>query len=70
MIMEAIKHFQDTHTLVVNCCWKAPRTHDEFGGELSLAKFQALRETFVVMKTNYLHLLLDRYHLLALDEMY
>jgi hypothetical protein len=70
MIVAAIKHFEDTHTLVADCCWKAPRTHDEFGGELSLAKFQALREALVVMKTNYLHLLSDRDHLLTLDEMY
>jgi hypothetical protein len=68
--MAAIKHFEGTHTLVADYCWKAPRTHDEFGGELSLAKFQALREALVVMKNNYLHLLSDRDHLLTLDEMY
>jgi len=68
MIVAAIKHFEDTHTLVADHYWKAPRTHDEFGGELSLAKFQALREALVVMKTNYLHLFSDIDHLLTLDS--
>jgi hypothetical protein len=70
MIVAAIKHFEDTYTLVADCYCKAPRTHDEFGRELSLAKFQALREALVVMKTNYLHLLSDRDNILTLDEMY
>jgi hypothetical protein len=70
MIIAAIKHFDDTHKLMANCCWRAPGTHKNFEGELSLADFQALREALVVMKSNYLHLLSDRDHLLMLDEIY
>jgi hypothetical protein len=72
MIIAAIKHFDDTHKLMENCCWKEepPGTHKNFEGELSLAYFQALREALVVMKSNYLHLLSDRDHLLMLDEIY
>jgi hypothetical protein len=70
MIIAAIKHFDDTHKSMANCCWRAPGTHKIFEGELSLANFQALREALVVMKSNYLHLLLDGDHLLMLEEIY
>jgi chromosome segregation ATPase len=40
------------------------------GGEPPLVDFHALREAVVVMKSNYLHLLSDRDHLLMLGEMY
>jgi hypothetical protein len=70
MIVAAIKHFEDTHTLVADCCWRASGSHDSLGGEPPLVDFQALREAVVVMKSNYLHLLSDRDHLLMLGEMY
>lgn len=70
MIIAAINHFDDTLKLMANYCWRILRTHKNLEGEFSLADFQALREALVVMKSNYLHLLLDRDHLLMLDEIY
>jgi hypothetical protein len=70
MIIPAIKHYDDTHKLMENCCWRALGTHKNFEGEFSLADFQALGGGLVVMKSNYLHLLLDRDHLFMLDEIY
>jgi hypothetical protein len=43
VIFEAIKHFDDTHKLMENCCWRALGTHDNFE-ELSLAGFQCTRK--------------------------
>jgi len=54
MIIAAIKHFDDTHKLMENCCWKEepPQTHNNFEGEISLEYSQALGEELVVMKSN------------------
>ena len=40
------------------------------GGEPPLGDFHVLIEAMVLMKSNYLHLLFDRDHLLMLGEMY
>ena len=69
-IVTTMRHFYETHTLVADYCWKASRSRDSLGGEPPLADFQALREEMVVMKSNYLHLLSDRDHLLMFGEMY
>jgi hypothetical protein len=42
--MEAIRHTDDTHTLVVGYCWRASMSHDSSDGEISLDDFQTLRE--------------------------
>ena len=41
IIIAAIKHFDDTHKLMENCCWKEehPRTHHNFAGELFTVDF-------------------------------
>jgi len=70
MIMVAIKHYDDTHALVTDCCWRYPWTHERLGEEPSLANFQELRGAMVVIKSNYLHFLSDRDDLLMLDKMY
>jgi len=68
--MVAMKYFNVTQALVVDSCWRDAVTHDNLGGKPSPTYFEVLREALVVMKSNYLHLLYDRYHLLMLDEMY
>ncbi|KAH9316840.1 hypothetical protein KI387_018609, partial [Taxus chinensis] len=68
MIAATIEHFDIAQQLLENCCWKTLEIQEHFDSELSLAKFQALRD--MVMKTNYLQLLLDRDHLLMLDGIY
>jgi hypothetical protein len=70
MIVTSMRHRGDTHTLVANYYWRASRAHNSLGGEPPLADFQMLREAVVVIKSNYLHLLSDRDHLLMLREMY
>lgn len=69
-IIAAINHFDDTHKLMEKCCWRSSGIHKNLKGEFSLAEFQVLGETLVVMKSNYLHLLFDRDHPLMLDEIY
>lgn len=51
-------------------CWKALGNHDGFEGVPSLANLRELKEALAVVKSNYLHLLVDRYHLLTLGEIY
>jgi hypothetical protein len=70
MIIAAIKHFDDTHKLLENCCWKEEPlgTLKKLEGELSHVDFHALKEALVVKKYNYLHLLSDRDHLPVLDD--
>jgi hypothetical protein len=55
---------------VAYCCWRASRSHDSLGGEPPLTDFKVLREAVEVMKSNYLHLLSNRDHILILGEMY
>jgi hypothetical protein len=70
MIVEAMRHFDATHTMVAECCWRATMAHDSLGGEFSIADFQTLKEAVVVMRSDYQHLLMDRDYLLAIGEMY
>jgi len=70
MIIAALTHFDNTHRLMVDYCWKAQGRHKGIEGELSLVDLQVLKEALVVMKSNYVHLISDRDHLLNLDEIY
>jgi hypothetical protein len=70
MIVEAMRHIDYTHALVVGYCWRATVTRDSSGGDISIGDFQTLRESVTVMKTNYQHLLMERYYLLDIGEMY
>jgi hypothetical protein len=70
MIVASMRHLDDTHALVADYCWRATVTHDGLGGEFSTMDFQILREAVAVMRSNYQHILMDRYYLLAIGEMY
>ena len=45
MIMETTRHIDDTHALVVDCCWRASLTHDSSNGGLARDNFHTLRES-------------------------
>jgi hypothetical protein len=45
-------------------------TRDSPSGDFSIEEFQTLRERVAMMKTNYQHLLMDKYYLLDIGEMY
>jgi hypothetical protein len=64
----AMRHLDDTHTLVEGCCWRATMTQDSPSGEFSIEDFQTLRERVIVMKTNCEHLLMDRDYLLEIGD--
>jgi hypothetical protein len=70
MIMEAIKHIDDTHALVAEYCWRATMARDSSNGELVIDDFQTLKERVTVMRTNYHRLLMDRDYLMEVGEMY
>jgi len=68
--MVATRHYDDTQALLADYCWRNAVIPNSLGGELSLVDFQTLQEALVEMKSNYLHLLSDRDHLLMLVEIY
>jgi hypothetical protein len=70
MIVAAMRHLDDTHTLVVDFCWRATMVQEILGGYISLMDFITLKEAMVVTRCNYPHLLVDRDYLLAVGGMY
>jgi hypothetical protein len=70
MIVEAMRHLDDTHTLVVDFCWRATMAQDSLGGDLFVVDFITLKEAMVVTRSNYLHLLVDRDYLLTVGGVY
>jgi hypothetical protein len=44
MIVEAMRHLNDTHAFMEGYFWRASVTHDNSGGEFSIEEFQTLRE--------------------------
>jgi len=69
-IRVATRHYDDTHGLVTNYCWRSALTHESMGEEPSLADFHTLIKALVELKSNYLHLLSDKSLLLMLVEIY
>ena len=67
-LMESMKNFVDTNSLVTRCCWKY--FVGELEGEAFLEEFIALKEGVVRMKERYMNLLLYRYNFLMMDKMY
>jgi hypothetical protein len=70
MIMAAIRHIDDTHTLVAEYCWRATMAHDSSDGEIYIDDFQTLRERVTMIRTNYQQLLMNRDYLLEVGEMH
>jgi hypothetical protein len=70
IIVAAMRHLDDTHTLAVDSCWTATMVQDILGGDLSLVDFITLKEAMVVTRSNYLHLLADRDYLLTVSDVY
>jgi hypothetical protein len=70
MIMAATRRIDDTHALVVDCCWRASLAHDSLDGGFAIDDIHTLRERVSVMRTDYQQLLMDRDYLLRIDEMY
>ena len=70
MIVVAMRHLNDAHTLVDDCCCRATMAQDNLGGDLYLADFISLKEAMVVTRSNYLHLLADNDYILAVGGVY
>jgi hypothetical protein len=70
MIMAATRCIDDTHALVVDCCWRASVAHNSSDGGFSMDDFHTLRERMTMMRVNYQQLLMDRDYLLGVGEMY
>jgi hypothetical protein len=70
MLMAATRHFDDTHTLVANYCWRASMAHASVDVGFFMDDLHALRERVYVMRTNYQHCLTDMDYLLGIDKMY
>jgi hypothetical protein len=70
MIMAATRHIDDTHALVVDCCWRASMAHDSSDGGFATDDFHTLMERVSVMRTDYQQSLRDRDYLLGIGEMY
>jgi hypothetical protein len=51
MIVAAMRHLDDTHTLVADFCWRATMAQDMLGGDFSLADFITLKEAMVVTRS-------------------
>jgi hypothetical protein len=70
MIVENLRHIDDTHMLVVEYFWRAMMEHDSLYGDFSIEDFQTLKERVTMVRTNYQQLLIDRDYLLDIGEMY
>jgi hypothetical protein len=70
MIMAATRRIDDTHALVVDCCWTTSMAHDSSDGGFAIDDFHTLRERVSVMRTDYQQLLRDIDYLLGVGEMY
>jgi hypothetical protein len=51
--MEATRHIDDAHALVVDCCWRASIAHDSSDGGFYMNEFHTLMERVFVMRTDY-----------------
>jgi hypothetical protein len=70
MIVAAMRHLDDTHTMMDDFCWRATMAQDSVGVDLSVTDFITLKEAMVVTRSNYLHLLADRDYLLTVGGVY
>jgi hypothetical protein len=70
MIMEATRCIDDTHAMVACYCWRTLMVHDSSDRGLSIDDFHTLMERVTVMRVDYQKLLMDRYYLLDIGEMY
>jgi hypothetical protein len=70
MIISTTRRIDDTHALVADCCWRASMAHDSSDEGFPMDDFHTLRERVTMMRANYQQLLLDRYYLLEVGELY
>jgi hypothetical protein len=70
MIMATTRCIDDTHALVVDCCWRASMAHDSSDGGFSMDDSHTLREGVTMMRANYQQLLMDKDYLLGVGKMY
>jgi hypothetical protein len=70
MIVKSIRHIDDTQTLVAEYCWKATMAQNSSDRDFTIEDLHTLRERVIVLRTNYHQLLMDRYYLLEVGEMY
>jgi hypothetical protein len=70
MIMTATRHFDDTHAVVVDYCWRASVAHGSKDEGFTMDNLHTLRERVSMMRTDYQQLLIDREYLLGIGEMY
>jgi len=53
MIVEAIRHINDTHVFVEEYCWRYMMAQDSLDGDMAIYYFQTLRERVTVMRIDY-----------------
>ena len=60
VVVASLTHFDHVHKMMAGLCWRALGNHN----------LHELKEALVVVKSNYLHLLVDRDHFITLGEIY
>jgi hypothetical protein len=70
MIMAATRCIDDTHALVGGYCWRASIAHDSSDRGLAIDDLHTLIERVILMRADYQWLLMDKYYLLEVGEMY
>jgi hypothetical protein len=70
MIMAATRRIDDTHVLVVDCCWRASWAHDISDEGSAMDDFHTLRERMTMTRGDHQQLLMERDYLLEVSEMY
>ena len=68
--MVATGFMDDTHALVADYCWRASMKHDSSDGGFSMDDFYTLKYRVTMMRTDYQQLLMDKYYLLEVGDMY
>jgi hypothetical protein len=68
--MAATRCIENTHALVADYCWRESMAHDSSDGRPTMDEFHTLWERVTMMKVDYQQLLMHKYYLLEVGEMY
>jgi hypothetical protein len=68
--METTRCIENTHALVADYCWRESMTHASSDGGPAMDAFHTLWERVTMMRFDYQQLLMHKYYLLKVGEMY
>jgi hypothetical protein len=70
MIRATTRHIDDMHAVMADYSWRASVAQGSSDGRFSMDDFHTLWERVSMMRTGYQQLLIDRYYLLGIGELY